>query len=411
MRSLPSVAERVLGDAADGAAGIAGGRFDLDDFLDSRLKAPEFRRITGNLLFAGFRRKRQLESMLDAMCARRPPPPEVRALLFAAAAQMLFQDAVAPQSAANVAVELAKRRFGAGTGRFVNALLRRVLRETPVFSDAPEEVLPEAVLREWRRCFPGAELRQLTEAFLTPAPFTFRAVGGFEPEAEFVCRPAGGFGPFCFFAAEDPAAVLNSAPMRDGKIYIQDPAASLAVSMADFSGVCRALDVCAAPGGKSLQIDERLEPGASLLAADRSSRRLEMARENFARHGREIAVIAAEPGELTGAFDLVLADVPCSNTGVFRRRPDVLDRFSRRALEEVAAVQRTILEAAAARVAPGGQLVYSTCSIEPEENTLQIGAFLASHREFSLRRERQLLPCKEHDGAYAALLVRSAQSI
>ena len=178
-----------------------------------------------------------------------------------------------------------------------------------------------------------------------------------------------------------------------------------------MADVRRALDLCAAPGGKSLLLIERMVPGATLTAADRSARRQEQTRENFRCRGLEFPVVVAEPRELAGSFDLVLADVPCSNTGVFRRRPDALWRFREEELDEITALQYGILEDAALRVAPGGQLVYSTCSIEPEENSRQIERFTAAHPEFEPVGGGQLLPSTEHDGAYAFLLLRSSKSI
>ncbi len=410
MSSENSVAERILTDAAAGLLAVGSGKCGLDDFLDFKLKNPELRRSVGSLLFLAFRRKRQLDALLGKM-AQKAPRSELGALLTAVMAQMLFQTGIAPQSAANIAVEVAKRNFGAGAGKFVNALLRRLLREKPEFSDRFEDVLPPAVLNGWRKRFSAQELQQLAEVFLSGAPFTFRAVGDCEPEREFSCRPAECFAPFRCFIADEPGEILESEALRRGKIYIQDPATTLAVSLTDFSKVTRALDVCAAPGGKSLMIAERLKPGASLVAADRSARRQKMTRENFIRHGFDFPVEVAEPQDLKGGFDLVLADVPCSNTGVFHRRPDALWRFSRKALQEVVALQKAIFDAAAERVVPGGELIYSTCSIEEAENRAQVKAFLERHPDFVCKTDYQLLPTGERDGAYAALLVRSAQSI
>jgi len=192
---------------------------------------------------------------------------------------------------------------------------------------------------------------------------------------------------------------------------VQDPAPAVAASLPDLEPVKSILDVCAAPGGKSLLLASRMKPGTALVAADRSARRQEQTRQNFNCRGLDFAVIVAELGELTGEYDLVLADVPCSNTGVFRRRPDALWRFRADALAETVALQRSILDAAAERVAPGGQLVYSTCSIEPEENAHQVEAFAAAHPDFSVETSELLLPSGGHDGAYACLLRRSARSI
>ena len=113
------------------------------------------------------------------------------------------------------------------------------------------------------------------------------------------------------------------------------------------------------------------------------------------------------PEELAGSYDLVLADVPCSNTGVFRRRPDALWNFSREKLRELVEIQSSILEHAALRTAPGGLLIYSTCSIEKEENSDQVAAFLKKHSDFSLLSERQLFPGPDTDGAFAAVMKRN----
>jgi 16S rRNA (cytosine967-C5)-methyltransferase len=102
-----------------------------------------------------------------------------------------------------------------------------------------------------------------------------------------------------------------------------------------------------------------------------------------------------------------MLDVPCSNTGVIRRRPDVRWAFSEASLRELSALQAQILHAGVVLLKPGGRVVYSTCSIEKEENHDQIRAFLDSHSDFVLLAERQLLPTASHDGAYAALLRRS----
>jgi 16S rRNA (cytosine967-C5)-methyltransferase len=116
--------------------------------------------------------------------------------------------------------------------------------------------------------------------------------------------------------------------------------------------------------------------------------------------------MSGDPAILTGTYDLVLADVPCSNTGVFRHRPDALWRFSEKDLAEITAIQRDILEHAARLTACGGQLVYSTCSLEPEENIEMVENFLVRHPEFTLRSGSTILPESSADGASAFLLVK-----
>lgn len=409
MREVSGVSAKILEEAVVGLAAVEAGETNLDDFLDFRLRYPELRRSISSLLFQCFRRKRFLEGWIGSLAVR-PPRPSVRRLLTAVLAQITFQTGIAPESAVNIAVDLVKRSGRLQEAKFVNAVLRRALEQPKPWSDAPESVLPPVLFRRWRKRYSAAELTQLAAALLTQPEFTFRAERGFEP-GELAAEAVPAFGEFRFFRARSAAQLLESAALRDGRIYIQDPATSLAPSLPDFTGVGSVLDLCAAPGGKSLMLGERLAGDGVLVAADRSERRQRQTAENFRRRGLNYRVVTADPAELTGEFDVVLADVPCSNTGVYRRRPDVLWRFRPEELEKITALQRRILGEAARLTAPGGQLVCSTCSIEPEENALQVEAFLNEHPGFERVCERQLLPSAEADGAYACLLRRSSSSI
>jgi 16S rRNA (cytosine967-C5)-methyltransferase len=172
------------------------------------------------------------------------------------------------------------------------------------------------------------------------------------------------------------------------------------------------LDFCAAPGGKSVQIAWRLKGQGRLVAQEVNPRRLARLRENISRMRLDqVQVVGKAPageGGVMAQFDRVLADVPCSNTGVLRRRPDARWRWDADHLKQLVSLQAEILSSAAAHVAPGGLLVYSTCSNEPEENEAQIAAFLAAHPEFSEVARRESLPFETgHDGAFACAMRRS----
>jgi 16S rRNA (cytosine967-C5)-methyltransferase len=150
-----------------------------------------------------------------------------------------------------------------------------------------------------------------------------------------------------------------------------------------------------------------LQGGGELIAADRSERRQVLTRENFECRNLDCRIIVGAADELKfspASFDIILVDVPCTNTGVFRHKADALWRFSKSSLSESAKLQESILEKAAELIKVNGQIVYSTCSIEPEENELQIEEFLAKHKDFSLISQKQLLPCKCHDGAFVAII-------
>ena len=225
-------------------------------------------------------------------------------------------------------------------------------------------------------------------------------------------EPQFDVGNCCFYRCDDGRALINSGLLSDNKIYIQNPATAAASALFDLNGSERVLDLCAAPGGKSLLLAERLGPEGSLVAADRSEKRQELTRDNLCRFGYDYPVVVADALKPTfnpESFDAILLDVPCSNTGVMHRRPDAAWRFTENSLREVVKLQKAILAAAAPLVAPGGQLVYSTCSIEPEENTRQIDDFMQTHPEFKLVKQLQLLPENVYDGAGAALLVKDLQ--
>ena len=375
------------------------GRCTLDDFLDFRAPA-EFRRTVGHLLMTFCRRRGFIEREL-ARLAPKAPDGKIRPLLLAAMTQTRFQSAVAPESAVSIAVELAKRKHA---DKFFNAVLRRYLRENVPFSDEPEIILPPAVFARWRKRFSREELRKLTELFLSEPPFTFRLEkNGGEPD--FTYEPFCSVGPFAFGTAE-PGEVLGSRALAEGRIYIQDPAAARAPSAPDYSCVKTVLDLCAAPGGKSLMMTENLTDDAVLTAFDCSEARQKLTKQNFDRRHLPWRVLSGKPEGLKGQFDLVMADVPCSNTGVFRRRPDALWRFSEKGLREILAVQRDLLEQAARLTAPGGQLVYSTCSIEPEENAQLADEFLARHPDFRRAAAEIILPTPLSDGAGYTLFRR-----
>ena len=387
----------ILRRAAEGILAVTEKHRALDEVLD---ECPEeFRRSVSHLLFNYFRRRRFVDSELAARMER-TPAPRLHALLRAAAAQLYFQSAIAPESAVNVAVDLAKREHAAG---FVNAVLRRMLEQRKTPPDDPESVLPEPLFSAWKTRFSADELREQTEVILTEPRFALRACCDSPPPEG--AEPLPGWGGFRFFSA-DPAAVLGAPAFRRGEWYIQDPATSLAPSLPDYTQIASAIDLCAAPGGKTLMLAERLRPGTRLVAADRSAKRQQLTRENCALRGVAAEIAVAEPREIAGSFDLVFADVPCGNSGVFRRRPDAMWRFSPERRSELAALQREILAEAARLTAPGGQLVYASCSIEPEENELNVEAFLADHPGFQLLKSRLLLPSPVNDGAFAALLIR-----
>lgn len=415
---MEPAATRILNAVMTALARYEQAGVGIDDYLDRELKHPEYRRTVGNLLFTFFRRRVRLERELRRL-APKAPKPRLRRLLLAALTQIFYADGIAPESAVNVAVSLAKEQGGDREAGFVNAVLRRARQTPPEAAAFGPDDLPPAILRRWRQRFNPAELQELAALFGAPAPNAFRCRRGAElgpaEAAAFAAvplpPPVEGL-PWSFYAIPALAPLLASEDWAGGRFYIQDPAAAAGLTLPDFSSVHTALDLCAAPGGKSLLLAELLPAAGRLLAADRSAGRQQRTAENFRRWQLppdRFQILTAAPWELPPEakdFDLVLADVPCSNTGVFRRRPDALWRFDAAALKDVAELQARILAAAAPRVAPGGAILYSSCSIEPEENEGQCDAFLRAFPDFTREAGLLLLPAPAHDGSFHCLLRR-----
>ena len=202
--------------------------------------------------------------------------------------------------------------------------------------------------------------------------------------------------------AHPPLASLPS--FQQGRFYIQDPSTLLAVhELAPRAGET-ILDLCAAPGGKLTYAAQLMGNEGRLVAHDTNPERLKLMEENC----RRLGVSCVEPLDASRCMQQatrILLDAPCSNTGVMRRRVDLRWRVRPEELQRLHATQVELLKQAAERLKAGGILVYSTCSMEPEENREVVDEFLKSHSGFKLERERELLPfVDEVDGAYVACL-------
>jgi 16S rRNA (cytosine967-C5)-methyltransferase len=194
----------------------------------------------------------------------------------------------------------------------------------------------------------------------------------------------------------------------DGWFAVQDESAMQAARLLAPAPGSTVLDLCAAPGTKTTHLAELMGNRGSILAADVDRRRLALVEENCRRLGIDIVetqVVAADARDVSpGPFDSVLLDVPCSNTGVLGKRPEARWRLRPQDIEELAAIQKRLLTAAIARLKPGGRLVYSTCSIEPEENEGVVRAALSAFPNLRLLSEVHREPGQPADGAYQAVL-------
>ena len=324
---------------------------------------------------------RRLGSIDAALAARlqRPPPEAVRAILRLGVAQLLFRE-TADFAAVDTSVDLAAQYNATRPYKgLVNAVLRGLARDG-LAAPSPEADLPPWLAARWRATYGEATTRALALR-LAEEPPTDLSLKHPERGPELAAALEGAILPGGSLRAGlrgDPAAWPGFA---DGAWWVQDAAAAVpARALAAQSGE-NVLDLCAAPGGKTLQL---AAAGARVVALDRSPMRLARLHENLARTGLEAEVVAADATKWADPrrFDAVLLDAPCTATGTFRRHPDVIWGSRPTEVAKLATLQIRLLDAAAERVRPGGRLVYCVCSLEPEEGEMQAAAFLRRAPDF-----------------------------
>ena len=352
------------------------------------------RAFVQDLVYTVIRRLRPLRKVLGALVTKWPKG-ELEALLYVGAAQVLYMDEVPDFAAVNETVEAAKQCDNKTVAKVVNAVLRNLIRRREEF----EQMIAAAPLEE-RESFPTALVRRWTARFGEENAAKLCAWHN-EPAETFLARKDGSF-----VALERGKKVTEVPGFAEGGFIVQDPGTALAVELVNAKPGDEILDACAAPGGKTIQLAWR---GAKVTACEVNPKRRRKLEENLKRVGVEVEVAdALDSCRLQSiAFGKVLVDAPCSNTGVLRRRPDARWNWSVEKLEALVKLQAEILDQVEPLVAPGGTLVYSTCSNEPEENLEQVNAFLVRHPDFKLDVTRESVPFESgHDGAFAARFVR-----
>ncbi|MBR1982912.1 MAG: methyltransferase domain-containing protein [Akkermansia sp.] len=325
----------------------------------------------------------------------------------------LFVLRQAEHAAVSETVRLAPQRVrGVVNGMLRNAV-RRMKELEAARAELPLEVqysTPSWLVNRWLREFGEIETRAMLE-WNTQTPPVYARLNPLNPPADIpdAWEPLPGLSGWYRLNGPLPLEAL-----RAGQLYVTDPSTRYCVKLLAPQPGERVLDACAAPGGKSAAMLAATGGDLHLLATDVEEFRLKPLRENLLRSGGQDVQVAQHdwtqpcPAAWAGVFDAVLLDVPCSNSGVLQRRVDARWRLSENEFSRLAALQLQILEQACAAVRPGGRLVYSTCSIDREEDRAVVDAFLSTHKNFVFVREYLALPHREQaDGAYAALLQRA----
>jgi 16S rRNA (cytosine967-C5)-methyltransferase len=364
------------------------------------------RALCYELVLGVLRRQLWLDHLIEHYAGRAPSRLDapVRRALRLGLYQLRFLTRVPPSAVVNESVNLAYRSRVSSAAGFINAVLRRATKEphydpAKILTDPLERLSvetshPRWLIERWTNAFGWDATEEFAHANNETPPVAFRVVEARAKDRDVLeeLRAAGG--------EVSPSLIVQGAwriqgagtrlreLAQDGLIYVQDEASQLVAQSLDAKACERVLDVCAAPGSKTTYIADRAERLKVIVAGDLYEHRLRAVLESAGRQGvRSVRCVAYDATRALpfaeGSFDRVLVDAPCTGTGTLRRNPEIRWRISERDIRDLSLRQRAILQSASRMLRPnGGRLVYSTCSVEPEENESVVASFLKENGSF-----------------------------
>jgi 16S rRNA (cytosine967-C5)-methyltransferase len=422
----------------------------LDEWFSRTELSPADRALATELVHGVMRRRDTLSAVLRPHVNRPLKQVESGALslLWLGAYQLVMLSGIPPYAVVHETVELAGRSGNPQWSGFINAVLRSLCRamtdefathpaanavplgpgryrvlQTEVFPAPSRDwlgwfiaafSLPRWLVERWKVRFSHDELLRLGFWFNAPAKLCLR-VNCLRTTREHMLAALEAAGVNARAGTQPDAIWLEETTFvqklpgfDEGWFAVQDESAIAAAALLDPQPGDRILDLCAAPGGKTTHLAALMNNAGKILSTDVDRNRLQRVEESCRRMGVAIVetrVLPRDAVDLSGEmFDRILLDVPCSNTGVLGKRPEVRWRLRSEDLVELAALQSRLLRSASEHLVPGGRLVYSTCSIEPEENRKVIDRALNKHPELMLIQEQHHHPGQPGDAGYQALL-------
>lgn len=391
----------------------------LDKLLDIELKSDELndldKRFLSELTHGVVRWKTRLDYILEHFCKNRfaMQDPNIRNAMRVALYQILFLTKIPHAAAVNEAVEFVKRIRGQKSANLVNAVLRNIIRNlnklpTPDSESDPVQYLsimyahPSWIVKRWVERYGVYETEQLLSANNERPVIAVRA-NLLKTSVSELARLFDERGIKYtkskyledFLRVGHLSGIYNLDLFNQGYFSIQDESAGLVVKLLDPKPGEIIVDLCSAPGGKTTYIGELMRNAGKIIAVDKYEHRLNLVRQSCERIGLtnvEFVVEDATVVNFEGGVDKVLVDAPCSGLGVIRKKPDIKWQREPNDIKNLTKIQLELLETASKLVKNGGVIVYSTCTIEPEENIEIVKSFLDKHSEFKIEDARNYLP-------------------
>ncbi len=356
--------------------------------------------------------------------------PVIRCILRSSVYEMKYMDSVPVSATCNEAVKLAQKKGFHNLKGFVNGVLRNISRNLEMVSMPEKEKepvkwlsvtysVPEWIVEKWQKIYEMSQLEEIFQAFLSESATSIRVntarttredlISELEEQNIKVSENTE-LPDALYIEGYDFLAGIKA--FEEGKFYVQD-VSSMQVSLwADPKEGAQVIDVCAAPGGKSIHMAQLLQGTGMVEARDLTEYKVALIEENIERC--RLSNICARQADARvleedsrGTADVVIADLPCSGLGVIGKKPDIKYKMTEEKCNELATLQREILHTVQHYVKTGGVLMYSTCTINRQENEENIQWFLKEHPEFTLERQQQILPQKgKNDGFFLARLMR-----
>lgn len=354
--------------------------------------------------------------------------PVIRCILRSAVYEIKYMDSIPLSASCNEAVKLAKRKGFGNLSGFVNGVLRNIGRNLDqiVYPKREENTteylavtysMPEWLIGLWSKTYSTEEIERMCEAFLTEEPLSIR-VNLMKITPEELKRRLEAQGITVRQDETLPYALhisginyLKGIPeFEEGLFYVQDISSMKVAKAAGVKEGSYVIDVCGAPGGKSIHIAQMMNGTGTVVTRDVSEYKVGLIEENIARH--EVHNMRAElhdarilDSDSVSRADIVIADLPCSGLGVLRKKSDIKYKMNMAKMESLAALQQEILNVAEQYVKDGGIMVYSTCTIDRMENEDNVEQFLKTHTNYILEGMEQILPDRTgNDGFFIARL-------